>query len=81
MLYDNFLFQTPFSALSQLAVSTCCFGCSRSFTEPRDSKVYKCPKCRRFFCCDCDIFMHETLHSCPGCAGSRQQQQQNGNGS
>ncbi|KAJ2556697.1 hypothetical protein EV175_001827 [Coemansia sp. RSA 1933] len=28
---------------------------------------FKCPRCRHEFCLDCDIFVHETLHNCPGC--------------
>ena len=26
-----------------------------------------CPQCRCTFCYDCDTFIHETLHNCPGC--------------
>ena len=37
--------------------------------------MYICDHCERFFCLDCDLFIHETLHSCPGCASSRQTQQ------
>ncbi|KAJ1899878.1 hypothetical protein LPJ81_004056 [Coemansia sp. IMI 209127] len=28
---------------------------------------FKCPRCKHEFCLDCDIFIHETLHNCPGC--------------
>ncbi|KAJ1769331.1 hypothetical protein LPJ74_004158 [Coemansia sp. RSA 1843] len=28
---------------------------------------FKCPRCKHGFCLDCDIFIHETLHNCPGC--------------
>ncbi|KAF5272958.1 hypothetical protein FQA39_LY18776 [Lamprigera yunnana] len=31
-------------------------------------KVYHCPKCEKMFCIDCDIFIHDALHTCPGCA-------------
>lgn len=27
-----------------------------------------CEKCDQGFCLDCEIFVHETLHTCPGCA-------------
>jgi len=33
---------------------------------------YKCQQCGCVFCVDCDLFVHETMHSCPGCASSRQ---------
>ena len=29
--------------------------------------VLRCLECRRLFCLDCDAFVHEHLHSCPGC--------------
>lgn len=28
---------------------------------------FQCPKCREVFCFDCDSFIHEELHNCPGC--------------
>ena len=44
-----------------------CSSCASVFQEGRDSKVYQCPDCRNIFCCDCDLFFHEVLHSCSGC--------------
>ena len=44
-----------------------CSSCASVFQEGRDSKVYQCPDCRSIFCCDCDLFFHEVLHSCSGC--------------
>jgi transcription initiation factor TFIIH subunit 2 len=40
-----------------------CFSCLQSVT-----KGSKCDRCNRLFCIDCDIFVHEVLHLCPGCA-------------
>ncbi|XP_045161662.1 general transcription factor IIH subunit 2-like [Mercenaria mercenaria] len=48
-----------------------CFACQ---IQIQDQTVYQCRKCKRIFCIDCDIFVHETLHSCPGCASSRKTQ-------
>jgi len=31
---------------------------------------FVCPKCKHIFCLDCDIFIHESLHNCPGCSSS-----------
>ncbi|KAJ1919176.1 hypothetical protein H4219_002123 [Mycoemilia scoparia] len=31
---------------------------------------YKCPKCQKQFCIECDIFIHENLHNCPGCCAT-----------
>jgi len=28
---------------------------------------FQCPECQNVFCVDCDAFLHETLHNCPGC--------------
>ncbi|XP_046425250.1 general transcription factor IIH subunit 2 [Neodiprion fabricii] len=44
-----------------------CYGCRRVLTQ-LDKKVYMCGKCQQGFCLDCEIFIHETLHTCPGCA-------------
>ncbi|GFH55293.1 transcription initiation factor TFIIH subunit 2 [Chaetoceros tenuissimus] len=32
-----------------------------------DSLRFECPDCKNIFCSDCDEFLHETLHNCPGC--------------
>ncbi|KAJ2784992.1 hypothetical protein H4R18_000806 [Coemansia javaensis] len=58
-----------------------CYGCGMDWADPqkpqpaRDAPKpaaggsrYQCPACRHVFCLDCDIFIHETLHNCPGCA-------------
>lgn len=31
-----------------------------------------CPKCKQYFCLDCDIYIHESLHNCPGCESFKQ---------
>ncbi|XP_065060817.1 general transcription factor IIH subunit 2-like [Rhopilema esculentum] len=41
-----------------------CKGCQRFHT---DATVYECSNCEQIFCMDCDLFIHETLHTCPGC--------------
>ncbi|CAH1119166.1 unnamed protein product [Phaedon cochleariae] len=44
-----------------------CFACQKTFSEA-DKQVYQCPNCKKVFCLDCDIFIHDALHTCPGCA-------------
>lgn len=52
-----------------------CFGCQRRFPVLRNNKTgelltssrYRCEECTRDFCIDCDVFIHESLHNCPGC--------------
>ncbi|XP_059153197.1 general transcription factor IIH subunit 2-like [Physella acuta] len=46
----------------------CCYACQIQILDPH---VYMCEKCEQHFCLDCDLFAHETLHSCPGCASFR----------
>ncbi len=57
-----------------------CFGCLRPLwgaaaadgTEEdegleRGGMVLRCPSCRQLFCFECDAYVHESLHNCPGC--------------
>ncbi|CAN1307071.1 General transcription factor IIH subunit 2 [Linum perenne] len=48
--------------LSRMSQKTC-FGCRQSLLNPGVS----CTKCKQYFCLDCDIYIHESLHNCPGC--------------
>ncbi|CAG0880625.1 unnamed protein product, partial [Darwinula stevensoni] len=41
-----------------------CTGCNKVLT---DKALYRCPKCTQYFCFECDLFLHDVLHSCPGC--------------
>ncbi|ORX66613.1 Ssl1-domain-containing protein [Linderina pennispora] len=42
-----------------------CFGCEGEVKGA--AARYQCPRCRKEFCLECDVFIHETLHNCPGC--------------
>lgn len=62
---------------------SCCFACLRPFRataaeiispsgtlqKSTDCEALRmqCPDCQNYFCIDCDAFLHETLHNCPGC--------------
>ncbi|XP_040197484.1 general transcription factor IIH subunit 2 [Rana temporaria] len=41
-----------------------CRGCDG---EIKDLQVYICTVCQCVFCVDCDLFIHDSLHCCPGC--------------
>jgi transcription initiation factor TFIIH subunit 2 len=41
-----------------------CTGCSESLAGIQN----QCPHCRSVFCVECDLFIHDNLHNCPGCA-------------
>ncbi|GJP72640.1 hypothetical protein CLOP_g9798 [Closterium sp. NIES-67] len=50
-----------------------CFSCTTALPtlEAEGGGVrVECPVCRRHFCFDCDVFIHESLHNCPGCEAS-----------
>ncbi|GAU96122.1 hypothetical protein RvY_07611 [Ramazzottius varieornatus] len=63
----------PFEEITPEDVSSSqnqrCFSC---LVETHSDKValFKCKACQQQFCIDCDLFIHEVLHSCPGCAGN-----------
>lgn len=40
---------------------------SRNTHDNSASLRFQCPDCQNVFCADCDSFLHETLHNCPGC--------------
>ncbi|BES96995.1 unnamed protein product [Nesidiocoris tenuis] len=44
-----------------------CFGCRQVFREV-EKNAFKCETCKKVFCLDCDMFIHDTLHTCPGCS-------------
>jgi transcription initiation factor TFIIH subunit 2 len=52
-----------------------CYGCLRSVGAQRKKDDgndefdlrFKCPNCQNIFCAECDAYLHETLHNCPGC--------------
>lgn len=68
---------TPFDDVSPSALSNSndglpsnCFGCQQTFRDSGSCVV--CPKCKQYFCIDCDIYIHDSLHNCPGCESFRQ---------
>lgn len=45
-----------------------CYACQKQLDGAvADKIIFKCPNCQQYFCIDCDIFIHETLHTCVGC--------------
>ncbi|KAG0582307.1 hypothetical protein M758_3G047500 [Ceratodon purpureus] len=67
----------PFEEVANMAVangrqsiSKNCYGCLQELPTP-GGKVkgvrLACPRCRQHFCFDCDNYIHESLHNCPGC--------------
>lgn len=44
-----------------------CYACQKLFSPESDKHVYFCEICEQFYCCDCDLFIHDTMHTCVGC--------------
>lgn len=43
-----------------------CTGCTK-LLEKESSLRLLCPSCVNVFCVECDTFVHDSLHHCPGC--------------
>jgi len=48
-----------------------CFSCLQKLKQHAESVTYICSRCKAHFCIDCNLFIHETLHCCPGCINAR----------
>ncbi|KAH9935541.1 TFIIH basal transcription factor complex subunit SSL1 [Fomitopsis serialis] len=56
-----------------------CHACARPFKDAPQQTAgapgegmsplgrYRCPDCRNDFCAECDVFVHDVVHCCPGC--------------
>lgn len=73
----------PYDAVPNLdgpePLSPACQGCAKPFPTTVSSTLsvtegispvgrYRCPECKHTFCSECDIFVHDVVHTCPGCA-------------
>lgn len=65
----------PLDCFNEIAVSSLeaddkkfCYSCLKNFIE---QTVYQCSTCQKLFCLECDLFIHDSLHTCPGCSSSR----------
>ncbi|XP_055856665.1 general transcription factor IIH subunit 2 [Episyrphus balteatus] len=47
--------------------ATQCFACQKLFPAPNEKFIYHCGTCSQYYCSDCDVFIHDTMHTCPGC--------------
>ncbi|KAH9940414.1 TFIIH basal transcription factor complex subunit SSL1 [Epithele typhae] len=73
----------PYAAVTTLAdtahPSKRCHGCASVLREAPAASAgalgegmspygrYRCPDCAHDFCSDCDVFVHDVVHCCPGC--------------
>uniref|UniRef100_A0A1J3K6Z1 General transcription factor IIH subunit n=1 Tax=Noccaea caerulescens TaxID=107243 RepID=A0A1J3K6Z1_NOCCA len=63
--------EVPLSSLNNplKKIAKSCFGCQQSLLGAGNKvgSCVTCSKCKHYFCLDCDIYIHESLHNCPGC--------------
>uniref|UniRef100_A0A8C2Q613 General transcription factor IIH subunit n=1 Tax=Cyprinus carpio TaxID=7962 RepID=A0A8C2Q613_CYPCA len=45
--------------------------CEACQGELKDKSIFTCQACKKVFCVECDLFIHDTLHCCPGCIYSK----------
>ncbi|KAI6125727.1 Ssl1-like-domain-containing protein [Pisolithus croceorrhizus] len=71
----------PYEAVTSLEYTskstTTCHACARPFPAAHSSGAvteglsplgrYRCPDCHHDFCTECDVFVHDVVHCCPGC--------------
>lgn len=70
----------PYQAVMTLddaaSAAPSCHGCATLFKETPSATAsegmsplgrYRCPECQHDFCADCDVFVHDVVHCCPGC--------------
>lgn len=56
---------------------SCCNGCGQLFSKNTEKRAYQCPQCQQLYCGECDLFIHETLHTCPACCCTKPANQSN----
>ncbi|DBA04121.1 TPA: hypothetical protein N0F65_004229 [Lagenidium giganteum] len=44
-----------------------CFACLLPFSMDSEGAAYECESCKNAFCSECDVYIHDSLHNCPGC--------------
>ncbi|KAM3290141.1 general transcription factor IIH subunit 2 isoform X1 [Capsicum chacoense] len=77
--YHHLFLIRPFDDVSPLVLKDLhklpknCFGCQLSLLNLGNlpGPQVACPNCKKHFCLDCDIYLHESLHNCPGCESLR----------
>jgi transcription initiation factor TFIIH subunit 2 len=52
-------------ATTTVVAQPTCSGCMLRFGDR--AMAMQCPQCGMLFCVECDLFIHDALHNCPGC--------------
>jgi transcription initiation factor TFIIH subunit 2 len=65
-----------YSQNAEAGAADTCHGCAQDFPTTLIPAVgeamsalgrYRCPECHKDFCSECDVFIHDVVHFCPGC--------------
>eukprot|EP00656_Telonema_subtile_P054830 TRINITY_DN8283_c0_g1_i1.p1 TRINITY_DN8283_c0_g1~~TRINITY_DN8283_c0_g1_i1.p1 ORF type:complete len:442 (-),score=101.88 TRINITY_DN8283_c0_g1_i1:87-1337(-) len=51
---------------------SCTAPCGACQVQTAEQLLLQCPKCEAQYCYDCDAFIHDCLHVCPGCEAKPQ---------
>ncbi|CAH0384111.1 unnamed protein product [Bemisia tabaci] len=60
----------PFKQLNVQETSASCFACAK-LLKSQDKYIYECQRCKNLYCLDCDVFIHDSMHLCPGCVSDQ----------
>jgi transcription initiation factor TFIIH subunit 2 len=68
-LIDFSRIETSNSSASKYSSGVRCAGCNCDVNNYGGSKkeFFQCPQCIDIYCEQCEMFLHESLHNCPGC--------------
>lgn len=58
--------EVPFE-IGNVDLGDSCYACKKVLSPVHDKNVYQCGNCEQIYCVDCDIFIHDVLHTCVGC--------------
>mmetsp|Transcript_15661 Transcript_15661/g.23332 ORF Transcript_15661/g.23332 Transcript_15661/m.23332 type:complete len:197 (+) Transcript_15661:253-843(+) len=58
------LFPVPPFTVKKSTDTKICFGCLKTVVE---GEMFICCSCDKEFCQECDMYIHDLLHNCPGC--------------
>lgn len=59
-------YDPPVPKLIEDTSKSSCFGCLCDLKE-ENGVILRCNECKYQFCFECDLYIHENLHNCPGC--------------
>jgi transcription initiation factor TFIIH subunit 2 len=67
--YHHLFPVSPFRSENVISSSeSVCFCCTKNIlNDAYADLLFRCEICLNIFCSNCDSYIHENLHNCPGC--------------